>query len=352
MPTQRLDIPETRPAAADAGGSDRRHRGPGLFESCAWTAGYQVAQVLVFAALGAVLLWAASPVFPPTFEQVVRIVDDLGWGNSFLFTGVTTLASLFVIVPVVQWRLGGSLRGALGLRRLNPAEALLLVAAVVPLGLLSDEVYRWGLRATESLATVWPWLRSFTQIDAMQLIQHQSATTTYPIVLVAVGLGPAIGEELIFRGLIGRGLISRYGVWTGIAATTLLFALAHGSPAHALATIPVGLFLHFAYLTTGNLWAPILLHGLLNGLAVTLMKLDLDPTQPADPAVLCAAAGYLLIVGTLLCRPRINRVEASASGTALMAGSSASPSFALVATCGIVCYTSVFVWTQVMPAVG
>ncbi|MEZ6066566.1 MAG: hypothetical protein R3B90_12860 [Planctomycetaceae bacterium] len=45
----------------------------------------------------------------------------------------------------------------------------------------------------------------------MQLVRRQMLATPYPVLLVAIALGPAIGEELVFRGLIGRGLIHRWG---------------------------------------------------------------------------------------------------------------------------------------------
>src|SRR5205085_9678359 len=83
---------------------------------------------------------------------------------------------------------------------------------------------------------------------------------------------PALGEELIFRGLIGRGLLARWGVVAGVLWTSVLFGLVHLNPAQAIAVIPIGVILHFVYLTTGSFWAPVLLHFLNNAFAAVMLK--------------------------------------------------------------------------------
>ena len=54
------------------------------------------------------------------------------------------------------------------------------------------------------------------------------------VAVVVLALGPAIGEELVFRGVIGQGLIRARGVVTGVVITCLLFAAMHVFPPHAL----------------------------------------------------------------------------------------------------------------------
>ena len=319
--------------------------GPGLAESLLWTVGCHLVQMLVFAALAAGLLWCAVPSFPPSLEEVSRIVDDLGWESSFLFNGATTLAALLVIVPLVRMRIGRDARRSLGLTRLSAAQVVLVAAAVAPLGVLSDCVYRWGLEFNDLLAKVIPELAMLARIDAMHVIQQQAESTSYPILLVAIALGPAISEEFVFRGLIGRGLISRWGANTGILLTTLLFALAHGTPAHALATIPVGLCLHTVYLMTGTLWAPILLHTLNNALAVTLMKLQADVSLAGAPALLFATVGYLVVVIALLSEATGER--GTTVGVALRLRRSVSPAFPVIAAGSILSFTCVFVWSRI-----
>ena len=257
-------------------------------------------QLLALVLLAAFLLWCAATRFPPSLAETLDIAQELGWESSFLFTGVASLAALLVIVPAVRLRVGPRMREEFGLSRLTGGEALWVVAAVAPLGILSDQLYLWAVELTIRLAQRFPFLELVPRIDSIQLIQRQLAETPYPILLVAIALAPALSEEFVFRGLIGRGLIARQGVPLGILLTSLLFACAHGTPAHALATFPVGLYLHFVYRATGKLWAAVLLHALQNALSVTLMKYQVDPATPVSAALLCASAGYLAVVGTLL----------------------------------------------------
>lgn len=330
-----MSSPGTRPPSA-------RRAGPGLTESLLWMAGCHVVQLFVVAVLATGLLWAAAPSFPPELETVVRIVDDLNWEASFLFTGATSLVAFLVMAPLVRLRVGPHWRTEFGLRRLTALESILIVAAVAPLGVLSDEVYRWGLRLNALCAQWFPAFAALGERDAMRLIQQQSSTTTYPILLVAVALAPAMTEELVFRGLIGRGLTARWGVPGGILLTSLLFAVAHGTPAHALATLPVGLCLHLVYRQTGSLWAPILLHTLNNALAVTLLKFDASHSVPTHAALLCASLGYLAVVWSLLESAPGIREHVPPQRHGLRAGAA----FPMLAAGSIVTYTSVFIWCR------
>jgi len=75
-----------------------------------------------------------------------------------------------------------------------------------------------------------------------------------------------VSEEVLYRGLLMR-LIERIGgTWLALAATSVLFGLAHLSNAHvSLAgvlglTFGLGLMLGAAYVATRRLWLPIALH--------------------------------------------------------------------------------------------
>lgn len=314
--------------------------GPGLIEALAWSSGCHLVQLLVFILLAAGLLWCATPVFPPTFDEVVRLIDELGWQSSFLFTGATTLAALLVIVPLVRLRVGPQLRAEFGARSLSWSQMMLVIAAVVPLAVLSNQVYLWGLGINAWLVDLVPELEVLTRWDAMRIVQEQAESTAYPVLLVALALAPAITEELVFRGLIGRGLIARWGVGGGVILTTLLFAAAHGTPAHLLATLPIGLCLHIVYRLTGTLWAPILLHAGNNALAVTLMKLQAAATSPASPPLLFAACGYLAVIACLL---------HEAHGAETPSPLRTSAAFPKLAGSSILTFTCVFVWSQLSP---
>lgn len=92
----------------------------------------------------------------------------------------------------------------------------------------------------------------------------------YPwwFVVLAVGVGPGVVEELWCRGYLGRGLLGRYGRAGGVFITSLLFGLLHPwPPSYVLTAGALGAVLHFTYLASRSLWVPILLHVLNNSTA-------------------------------------------------------------------------------------
>jgi membrane protease YdiL (CAAX protease family) len=90
----------------------------------------------------------------------------------------------------------------------------------------------------------------------------------------APGLGPAvvaaivaaIGEEVIFRGVVFRVIEDSLGTWLAVAISAAIFGLLHaGNPgATAVSTAAIaleaGVLLSMAYAFSRNLWLPIGLH--------------------------------------------------------------------------------------------
>ena len=257
----------------------------GGWESLLWTGAYSLSQlVAVCMTLGVIALLALGPKSLST-ESLLQLFLDLEIDRSFLVFGVSTLGAALMLIPLVTWRLGRNWRSQLRMELPNRRQTLLVLGSVVPLAILSDELYRVCLA----------WLGPGSS-DTNQVVQSLSFQVSYPILVVAVALGPAVGEELVFRGLIGQGLVQRWGRSGGIAATAVLFAIAHLSPAHAIATLPLGIFLHWVYLQTRSLWAAILLHFLNNLLVITLAHFRLGGL-PASPVLITTAFGCLTAIG-------------------------------------------------------
>lgn len=117
---------------------------------------------------------------------------------------------------------------------------------------------------------------SAPDVSAFGAIEGDVAAYLYWAIPVAWG-SAAFGEELLFRGfLLGRLAQAGGGSPTAVHGAILAQAVLFGS-LHAyqgvggfLATALVGLVMGYAWLFTGrNLWAPILLHGLIDFVSVT-----------------------------------------------------------------------------------
>lgn len=89
--------------------------------------------------------------------------------------------------------------------------------------------------------------------------------------VLVIGLGPGIGEELWFRGFLGRGLVGRYGVIVGVLLTSLLFGLFHVEPRQIAYATVIGILLHLSYLATRSFLVPVMLHITNNSLGILAM---------------------------------------------------------------------------------
>ncbi|KJY85248.1 CAAX protease [Vibrio galatheae] len=75
-----------------------------------------------------------------------------------------------------------------------------------------------------------------------------------------------VAEEALFRGFIQQKLTNKYGAYIGVVVASLLFALAHfaGGPLLIVFASLAGLGYGLIFLTTGRLWAAVLVHFLFN----------------------------------------------------------------------------------------
>jgi membrane protease YdiL (CAAX protease family) len=89
------------------------------------------------------------------------------------------------------------------------------------------------------------------------------------VVLLAVTVPVALGEEVFFRGYAYRLLRARLGVRLALAGTAFLFALVHGlEPGAWLPILPVGLVFGLLVERSGSLWPAVAGHAVVNALAV------------------------------------------------------------------------------------
>jgi len=81
------------------------------------------------------------------------------------------------------------------------------------------------------------------------------------VLLATVFVAP-VAEELLFRGYLLNLWMRRWGTWTGIVLSSLVFGLAHFQ--FAVFAAVAGVFFALVYLRFGSLWPGTLLHALFN----------------------------------------------------------------------------------------
>ena len=197
-----------------------------------------------------------------------------------------------LILPLARERARTTFRELLPLGRLHPAGL-----GAVLLGFGGVTVLLMQAAALSVLVIPMP---------EMIVEQLMELVLSDPLGFLVMGVVVApIGEELLFRGVILRGLLRRYGTWTAALASALLFALAHLNPWQAVLALPLGLLLAWLYLRTRSLLPCIAAHAACN-LQPWLIAdagggIDADPNAAfVYPAWLLVAGGVAAAVGFAL----------------------------------------------------
>lgn len=118
------------------------------------------------------------------------------------------------------------------------------------------------------------WQKSLMRMEAiynraLQLFLQMKTFGDLLINLLVMGLLPALGEEMFFRGSLQKVLIRLSNKpWLAIVASALIFAILHGTFFKILPIFMLGLLLGLVYHFTRNLWYTILIHFLNNAFAV------------------------------------------------------------------------------------
>ncbi len=204
-------------------------------------------------------------------------------------------AVVTVIFPwiLLRWRVGPDWSGKVALRKPS-SEHLLLTLAITPGFLLS----------ASGLAYLFHQLINPGQPleDEGQIVAELLASFPLWAIILVVGVAPGVGEELLCRGFLGRGLMARHGLLGGLVFTSVLFGILHLIPPEkVVVTAFMGAGLHYVYLMSRSLWLPMLLHFANNSLAVLLGRGDLNipvlQGEVGPPLVHLVAVVLVIVVG-------------------------------------------------------
>lgn len=268
-----------------------RRIGPGGFESLGWMCGafglqiiggiiggVVVVLVVLFASIGGGSMQVLQD--GEYFQDAMQRHADL------LFTVAQLVTTAGVLLAVhLRLRHSGGRARALALRGMNWRHLLILILTMVPMLALSMQMHFLGQAAWEGIVELVPALEGLERVSSMETVNNLAKNAEPVLLVLAIAVAPAIWEELVFRGIIGRGLVARYGVPVGILITSLLFAAMHMNPPHVFALLPLSVFLHVVYLSSRSFWAPVLVHFLNNGIAVLVLLSASDAVEEASQSV-------------------------------------------------------------------
>ena len=119
------------------------------------------------------------------------------------------------------------------------------------------------------------------------------------LVFLTVAICAPFFEELLVRGILLRGMLTKLRPGWAIFWSALMFAVMHANLVQGFSALVLGLLLGYTYYRTGCLWLTMLMHFANNALSFALMKIpSVDASE--DMSVLMPLWEYVvLIVGGL-----------------------------------------------------
>jgi membrane protease YdiL (CAAX protease family) len=208
--------------------------------------------------------WGLVCFFAPQFALLpfASLIEALPLDRNtklFIFQGLSELATVSLLLLV--------------LRRLYRTDFKSIGLAALQPGLLGWSILAFPLYLAASTLVS----DLFAQLFSIDLLQQQDIGYGSPsgfglvlIFLALVVLAPFV-EELLFRGFLFTAFRRTFGFWTGAAAVSLLFAVAHGQANVGVDVFVLSMFLCYLREKTDSLWPSIALHALKNLVAFVVL---------------------------------------------------------------------------------
>lgn len=233
--------------------------------------------IIVLSGVGMFLLSAllAIPLFKVNYFMNPDLAGSLTNIALAKFFQITNSIGVFVLPALlIAWWFEDRPMSFLGLKT-APVLSSLLIVMITMLTLLPmiEMLATWNARLVlpDFLGSLEAWMKR-TEDAARELtlrFLRMETVGELGVNFVMIALIPAVGEELLFRGVLQRYL----GDWIknkhiAIWLTAFLFSALHLQFYGFLPRFLLGIYLGYLLMWSGNLWYPILAHLVNNGTAV------------------------------------------------------------------------------------
>ncbi len=241
-----------------------------------------------------------------------------GWYDLIALQGVSSIGT-FILPCLLYWyAIEHKPLSAFSARPLSAVAALSAVVALVIAFMPANGLFiEWNqhLKLPDTMAPLEQWMRNSE--DRAAVATRILTTFRNPgqllLALFVIALLPAIGEELLFRGILQRRVVAMTGsVHTGIWITAILFSAIHVQFYGFVPRMLLGALFGYVYVWSGNLWVPMLAHFVNNGFTVLMVYLyqqkhvSIDIEQTESVAWYWAALSLVLTAGLLVYFKRAN----------------------------------------------
>ena len=187
-------------------------------------------------------------------------------------------------------------------KAISISVSFLIIFAILPFTNYLEGINQ-NLQLPELLGGVEEWMKEKEE-SAVYLTEVIIKTKTLNgllLNLLIVALLPAIGEELLFRGVILRLInnITKNPHWA-VIISALLFSAFHLQFYGFLPRFTLGLVLGYLFIITNNLWVPIFIHFINNAAAVIVFNLHYNGYIKVSMEDFGSLSNPIYIIGSLL----------------------------------------------------
>ena len=256
-------------------------------------------------------------IFRVPLNQWMQLLDMSDPANVpvLKFLQITQSLSMFVVPPIIfGWFIVRNPWLYLNINKSPDRKQVIVVLAlavlILPvLNLLS--VLNQEIRLPEFFSGIEDWMKR-TEAQASDLTEAFLTVNTFPGYLVnvlMVVLIPAFGEEFFFRGVLQK-IFHRWfrNPHVAIIFVAIIFSAFHMQFYGFIPRFVLGVLFGYLFYWSGNIWYPVLAHGINNFLPVTLTYFFRNQFDPADldkigtgpDAWLWAVPGLLLSIAAVL----------------------------------------------------
>ena len=246
------------------------------------------------------------PVFKISTREVISIIEDNRYENHIAMVKMLQVlysTGLFLVPALLAaFLINKKTWDFLSVKRYPDLKVVMLITllmlAIIPLinyiAFLNESLSlpdRWSAlmdRIHQSDETARGMMKAFLTTDSIGGLLFN---------LFMIALIPAVGEELLFRGILQR----IFSDWfrnrhLGIWVVALLFSIMHYQFMGFLPRIILGASFGYLYIWTRSIWAPILAHFLNNGIAVVYYHFYFRGNLSVDPDSIGMENNTLLFV--------------------------------------------------------
>lgn len=217
----------------------------------------------------------------------------------------TGILTIYVVQIGCMPLVGGLLASAAGYVAVIAMLIVLARRRGFSLGVRSTVVRFWIAAVMIGITAWYVDLRIVEQLhlhSEPERLEEIVAASPLPATLIVLALLPAIGEELLFRGVLARALVVRSAI-LAIVVSAVVFSAYHLNPVQMAGTFPLGLALGVLAVRSHSIVPGMITHVLNNAIVLVLSRVEMPSvttllTRHADGALV--GAGALMVGGVLL----------------------------------------------------